>query len=443
MTGWGFWVVATCLAAGVAGVLMAALRRPGDMPEAKRAAPDADLVVYKDQLAEIARDLTRGTLAEGEATRLRTEIGKRILEADRAKASVDPDTAEPGRRNKLAATVILLLVPATFLVYAGSASVLRGIGLQEDRIATLRDEFSFEMRVRGVDFPGMSLVFEGLGAPGYPDMALGSRLAALDAGIAARPSQEMELAKLGRSRDPALDAALATELAAVSDPEALRARFRTHFEAGELQAAVRSLERLLAVPGDRADADDHANLALALVAEAGGYVSPEAEASLRETLTRDMGNEMARYLVGEMFLQGGRYDQAFRFWRPIAEGGSGTPWVPYIRAEIEAVAGLAGITYALPETTPGPSAEDVTAAGEMAPQDRQTMIEGMVAQLSDRLATDGGTVEDWNRLIRSLVVLERKPDAQVIYDEAKVTFAGMDAELSFLRLAAVETGLTP
>ena len=33
------------------------------------------------------------------------------------------------------------------------------------------------------------------------------------------------------------------------------------------------------------------------------------------------------------------------------------------------------------------------------------MIEGMVAQLSDRLAAEGGSVEDWNRLIRSLAVL--------------------------------------
>ena len=39
-----------------------------------------------------------------------------------------------------------------------------------------------------------------------------------------------------------------------------------------------------------------------------------------------------RYLVGEMFLQGGRYDQTFRFWRPLAEGGTpGSPWVGSIR----------------------------------------------------------------------------------------------------------------
>ena len=71
------------------------------------------------------------------------------------------------------------------------------------------------------------------------------------------------------------------------------------------------------------------------------------------------------------------------------------------------------------------------------------MIDVMVAQISDRLAADGGTVEDWAKLIRSLGVLERTDEAQKIYDEAKVRFAGRAAELSFLKQAAVEGGLTP
>jgi cytochrome c-type biogenesis protein CcmH len=205
-------------------------------------------------------------------------------------------------------------------------------------------------------------------------------------------------------------------------------------------------ERLLALLGPEAQSNDQANLALALVVEAGGYVSPEAEAALRASLQADMSNELARYLVGEMFLQGGRYDQAFRFWRPIAEDGApGAPWVASIRERIETVAELAGVRYALPAglQAPGPTGEDVAAAGEMSPEDRQAMIEGMVAQLSDRLATEGGDVEDWNRLIRSLAVLERLPEAQRIYDESKERFRGRPAELSFLRLAAVETGLNP
>lgn len=293
--------------------------------------------------------------------------------------------------------------------------------------------------------PGGLAVYWWLGAPGYPDMALEPRLAALDAGIAGRPSQEAELERLKAPRDAALDANLAAELAAVTDLNALQEQFRSHFEAGEMQAAVRVQERILALRGDEASANDHANLALALVAEARGYVSPEAEVELRASLERDMGNELSRYLVGEMFLQGGRYDQAFRFWRPLAEHGTpGSPWVASIRERIEQVAELAGVRYALPAAEgAGPTAEDMAAASEMSEGERQQMIEGMVSQLNDRLATEGGTVEEWNRLIRALAVLERKDEAQKIYDEAKVRFEGRAAELSFLKQAAVESGLTP
>jgi cytochrome c-type biogenesis protein CcmH len=398
MTGGIFWAVAAGLAALVAFVLIGALRRvpvSGD-------GSGADLAVYRDQMTEIERDLARGTIGADEAARLRAEVGKRMIEADRARA------AGPGAVGRTSTAAIIALILAVVV-------------------------------------PGGLAAYWGLGAPGYPDMALEARLAALDEGIRNRPSQEAELATQGRTRDAALDATLAEELAAATDPETLRGRFRQHFEAGEMQSAVRVQERLLALEADAASSSDHANLALALVAEAQGYVSPEAEAELRKALQRDMENQLARYLVGEMFLQGGRYDQAFRFWRPLAEGGDpAAPWTGSIRERIGQVAELAGVTYAPPALEgAGPTAGDVAAAAEMTPEERQAMIEGMVAQLSDRLATEGGDVEDWNRLIRSLAILERLDDAQKIYDEAKAKFEGRPAELSFLRLAAVETGLTP
>jgi cytochrome c-type biogenesis protein CcmH len=397
MAGWGFLAMAAGLAILVALVLMAALRR---VP-VTRGRGEADLAVYRDQLSEIERDLTRGTLTPDEAGRLRAEVGKRLLVADRARSESGAATGS-ARSRAIAGLVVALTLPGAMATYWW------------------------------------------LGAPGYPDMALAPRLQALDAGIAGRPAQEEELQRLNLARDPALDQRLQGELAPVSDPEALRELFRQHFEAGELQAAVRVQERLLALLGDAAASNDHALMALALMLEAQGYVSPEAEVQMKLGLQRDMTNEIARYMVGEMFLQGGRYDLAFQFWRPLAENGStASPFVKYVRDQIFGVAELAGIRYDLPAAGPGPSADDMAAAGEMTPEERQQMIEGMVAQLSDRLATEGGTVEEWNRLIRSLAILERLPEAQTIYDEAKAKFEGRPAELSFLRLAAVETGLNP
>jgi cytochrome c-type biogenesis protein CcmH len=398
MTGWEFWAVAACLAALVATALIRAMRHAtGDGTDSA----EADLAVYRDQLAEIDRDLTRGTIGPDEAARLRAEVGKRVLDTDRTRQV---------------------------------QSKQRVTGLQSGVVAAL---------VAAVILPGTLAAYWGLGAPGYRDMALEPRLAELDAAIRERPTQEAALAAAGRTRDAAADQTLTRDLAGITDPETLRTRFRAAFEAGRTLESVRVQERLLAVLGDAAGTNDHANLALALVAEADGYVSPEAEAALRASLQADISNELSRYLVGEMFLQGGRFDQAFRFWRPIAETGDpDAPWTASIRERIGEVADLAGVRYAAP-AVPGPTGDDVAAAADMTPEDRQAMIEGMVAQLSDRLATEGGSVEDWNRLIRSLAVLERLEQAQQIYNEAKDKFAGRPAELSFLRLAAVETGLTP
>ena len=397
MTNPGFWAVALALAAVVMVVHVTALRRGAAVAEAAV----ADLAIYKDQLAEIDRDLARNTIGAEEAARLRDEVGRRVLEADRARGAAVGSMAAAAM--PWPALAILVAV-----VLAGS--------------------------VYG---------YWRIGTPGYPDMPLQARLAGLDAAIKARPSQADELARLGVALDAEVDAALRGRLAAETDPNLLRQAFSARFGAGETRAALLTMERLIEVAGDGLTAADHTNHALALVAEAQGYVSPEAEAALRAALTLDLSNEVARYLVGEMFLQGGRFDQTFRFWRPLVEGGNpDAPWIASIRERMEAVAGLAGIPYQLPGAV-GPDAGDMAAAAEMTPEDRQAMIEGMVAQLSERLATEGGDVEDWNRLIRSLVVLERLDQAQAIYDEAKVRFAGQPAELSFLRLAAVESGLTP
>lgn len=389
MGDWGFWTMATALAAAATGFLLLALRRA---PVATAPEAEADLTIYKDQLAEIERDLARGTIGAEEADRLRAEVGRRVLEADRARQAAGPAR---GGSVPVAGLILALMVPATLAGYWW------------------------------------------IGTPGYPDMPLAARLQALDAAIAARPGQEEQLERLGIARDAEADARLREELAAIPDPEALRTKYRAYLLAGEIGNAVRTQERLLELLGGAAEAQDHADLALALTLEAEGYVSPEAEAQLRETLRRDIANEIARYLVGEMFLQGGRFDQTFRFWRPLVEDGNPeAPWIASARERIEVVAQLAGERYQLPNAA-------AAAVAELPPEDRQAMIEGMVAQLADRLATEGGDVEEWNRLIRSLAVLERLGEAQAIYDEAKERFAGRPSELSFLRLAAVESGLNP
>ena len=158
----------------------------------------------------------------------------------------------------------------------------------------------------------------------------------------------------------------------------------------------------------------------------------------------DPRNGIARYFSGLMLVQGGRYDLAFQLWEPLLrESPPEAPWVQPLRGQLEDVAARAGIPYSLPEAegAPGPSAGDVAAAAAMTPEERQAMIEGMVAQLGDRLATEGGSAEEWARLITSLAMLGRTDEAREIYSEAQRVFEGRSVELQGLREAAVTAGV--
>ena len=111
-----------------------------------------------------------------------------------------------------------------------------------------------------------------------------------------------------------------------------------------------------------------------------------------------------------------------------------------IRAQIAGMAARAGVKYELAEAV-GPTADQVGAAADMTPEDRLAMIQSMVDGLSGRLASKGGPVEDWARLITSLGVLGDTDQAREIYSEAQGAFAGRVDELAALRAAAVTAGV--
>ena len=70
------------------------------------------------------------------------------------------------------------------------------------------------------------------------------------------------------------------------------------------------------------------------------------------------------------------------------------------------------------------------------------MIQGMVAQLSDRLATEGGSAQEWARLIGALDVLGQTERATAIYNEAQQVFADAPQALAIIQAAARQAGLT-
>ncbi|MGL5012608.1 MAG: tetratricopeptide repeat protein, partial [Paracoccaceae bacterium] len=172
-----------------------------------------------------------------------------------------------------------------------------------------------------------------------------------------------------------------------------------------------------------------------MIAQAGGYVSPEAEDVLTRALTIDPDNGTARYYAGLMMAQVGRFDLGFRMWRPLVDGPADAPWMPSLRAQMPDLAARAGVDFTLPPLR-GPSAADIAAAEDLSPEARTDMIAGMVAQLSDRLATSGGPPEDWAQLIKALRVLGENDRAAAILQEARMVFAANAEALATIEAAA-------
>ncbi|WP_420022743.1 c-type cytochrome biogenesis protein CcmI [Cereibacter azotoformans] len=409
-----FWILAGVIALGVGAILVQALLRGG-----RGAAPAAayDMQVYRDQLREIERDLARATIAAEEADRLKAEVSRRLLEADRAARSGERDGRAPGSAAIAAAGAVLLLLGGSFAAYLD------------------------------------------LGAPGYPDMPLAARMADADAAYRERPSQAEAEARMAASHastrpepDPQFVELMEKLREAVTrNPNDIRGQellARNEAALGNYAAAARAQEQVIALSQPKATAEDHAALAELMILAAGGAVSPEAEAQLTEALRIDPSNGTARYYSGLLLAQTGRPDMAFRLWRALLEGSRpGDPWVAPLRAQIEELAWLAGAKYQLPPApadepgAPGPTQEEMQAAGEMTPEQRQEMVRGMVEGLNQRLATEGGTASEWARLISALGVLGETDRARAIYGEAMGRFEGREPDLAAIRAAGVQAGV--
>lgn len=405
MTGDFIFFGLICL--GLCALAVLAVVAPMWRRRANADAVDTDIDIYRDQLSEVDRDLARGVLDADEAERTRVEISRRLLHADasaRAAASDAPQTLS----RAMAAVLAIGLISAA----AGT--------------------------------------YWTLGAPGYGDVPRAERLAIGEERRATRPGQlEAEAAApipdtLAQFDIPTQDLIRERRAATFEQPENLNAwtvLAQTEAAIGQYHRATRAQERVLSLMGEDATNADLERLIDLMVASTQGYVSPEAEAVALGILRTDPDSITGIYYAGLMYAQNDRPDRAFALWqRVIDEGTPGTLHYDFTAGQIENVALQLGVDYALPERR-GPSAEDLAAAQDMAPEDRRAMIQGMVGQLADRLATDGGPPQDWARLISSLMVLGEEDSARTVLAEAELAFGGDVQAVNLIRRAAQDAGL--
>ncbi|MER9679274.1 c-type cytochrome biogenesis protein CcmI [Mesorhizobium sp. M0184] len=368
-----FWVIAAILTLGAS--LAVLLPLAGGSKNAS-AAGDHDLEVYRDQLAELDRDMARGLIQPMEAEEARAEIARRILRLSNA-GHADDTATQPSRSTRLVATAAVLLVP---LVSWG----LYG-------------------QLGSPDLPSQPLS-ERL-AKNPADSSVDELIARAEAHLAANPSD-------GRGWD-------------VLAPVYLRMQ--------RYADAVTAYRNAIRLDGD--SAARQAGLGEAIANAAGGIVSAEAQAAFEAALKLDPANPKASFYLAMGMAQEGRIAEATAAWQKmLAALPQGSPW----RGAVEqALAESAARSVASEAPAKGPTAEDIDAASSMSPQDRQAMISTMVAGLDERLRQNPRDEEGWMQLVRSYAVLGKTDQARDALNRGIAVFgADSDQARKFTAFAA-------
>jgi cytochrome c-type biogenesis protein CcmH len=175
-----------------------------------------------------------------------------------------------------------------------------------------------------------------------------------------------------------------------------------------------------------------ANYGEALVNAQAGMVSADAREAFEAAVAHDDANPKARFYLAQAAEQDGETADAVRQYRWLAERApADAPWLGVVRQRIAA----------LTDDSSGGAAAGPASASVDAGVDGDAII-GMVSRLEERLRSDGGSAEEWGRLVRSFAVLGQQERAEAALDDARVALASDEAGLAGVEAVAREVGIT-
>jgi cytochrome c-type biogenesis protein CcmH len=321
-----------------------------------------DQAVYRDQLQELDRDIARGLITPVEADAARLEIQRRLLAADKM----------PAAPPKLAPSPVLAVIVFGIIV-AGSVSS-----------------------------------YLWLGAPGIPDEPFSTRQAQV---ATQNPLEKTTEALAAKLKQNPLDAAgwvlYGRNLAMLRQWDQAEDAYRHAIALGQNDPDILG---------------DHAEI---MVMQAGGTVTPAAEAAFRQVLDADPASGIARYYLAVTAMQAGEPRKAIDGLQALlATLPEASPLRAQLGLKVAEAAHAAGIP--VPELAkgtadtpaPGPDAKAVADAANMSPEQRQAMIQGMVANLAEKQAADPSNLDGWLRLGQAYAVLHETEKATDAFNSA-------------------------
>ncbi|HVZ50458.1 MAG TPA: c-type cytochrome biogenesis protein CcmI [Pseudolabrys sp.] len=375
------WLVFALMTAAAVFAVLWPLSRRG------AAAGGSDVVVYRDQLDEIARDRAAGLIGEAEAEAARIEVSRRLLAAADSAEPKPASEASSLWRRRAAAIAGLVLLPV-----------------------------------------GAAALYLTLGSPQMPGEPLAARLAAIHQGNSIFSMVSQVEAHLERNPN---------------DARGYEVLAPVYLRMGRYSDAVAARRKLLALSGESAERE--ADLGEALTAASNGVVTDEAKSAFDRAIKLDAQELKARFFLGLAAEQDGDKTKAASIWRGLLEKApADAPWIPMVSEALARVGGTPPPVASAPSAAaPGPSAQDVQAAAGMSAQDREAMIRGMVAKLADRLKEHGDDVEGWQRLLRAYMVLGEREKAVAAAADAKRALSDKPEQLARIEGAIKDMGLQP
>lgn len=269
---------------------------------------------------------------------------------------------------------------------------------------------------------------ESIGLPkwlapaGGISVALIALVVYLDVGSPALPSQPLN-ARPEVARQAEIKAAITrVEEQLSANPDDLRGWqviAPVYMQSARYDDAVRAYEHILSL--SEPDAVTETDLAEAIILANGGATTEQAMQLLRDAAQRDPSDVRSRfYLAGEA-TRSGNYEEAIRRWNELLDLSDGhESWLPNVQTGLATAMALQqdpDSDVPVPQTAQQP-AEQVAPADT----DQDDMIADMVDGLSTRLESQGGSLEDWLRLMRSRLVMGQSELAQKAYDEARAAY---------------------
>lgn len=345
---------------------------------------------FSKQLAEIEKDVHMERISLAEAAAAKAELAREVLRFEQTEGPANPKSTKNLEKNATENSPILPLLPAVSLL-----SLLFVVG------ATFGAYFY-------------------LGNPSLPANPLASRTD--------KPVEELSL-----------DAAVALiEERLRQSPEDVQG-WKTvapvYMRMARFQDASNAFAKVneLSTP----TAETLTDQAEALLMLSNGHGDAETMGLLTRATLLDENHVRSRFYLAGQASEKQDWPKAELLWSELLELSTGAEsWVSAAERGLE-IAQAGGIT-----SPTQPNAQQQNGIDGLGLDDEQKeLVQNMVSGLASRLYDEGGTVEEWTRLVRSRLVLTDRKSAQTDYELGVLAHPNPDDRMA-LDALALEAGLS-